>query len=201
LAKKSTSAGRVSQRELRRQEHVARQRKRSVIIGSLIGLFVVTLAVMVYLRFGQPDLEGVTRFGSQSRDHDQNAVIEMGPRPPVGGVHHPNWQNCGIYDQPVDPKYAIHSLEHGAVWLTYHPDLPDAEVAALRALAQGQSHVLMSPYPDQDRPVILTAWGLQMVVDELPDERIAQFIRRYQQGPQTPEPGASCRDGIGAPIG
>jgi hypothetical protein len=47
----------------------------------------------------------------------------------------------------------------------------------------------------------MTAWGLQMPVDSLPDNRIAEFISRYRQGPQTPEPGASCAGGVGTPLG
>lgn len=200
-ARKSSSTPRVGQRELRRQEYERRQRQRMLIIGSLIALVVVSLAVLVYLRFGQPHVEGVTELGPQSRTHDISVVIEAGPRPPAGGTHHPNWQNCGIYTEPVEDRYAIHSLEHGAVWLTYQPDLAAEEVAALQNLVGGQSHILMSPYPSQDVPVVMTAWGLQMAVDSLPDDRIAEFIRRYRMGPQTPEPGASCTGGVGTPTG
>ncbi len=48
--------------------------------------------------------------------------------------------------------------------------------------------------------MVLTAWGIQLEVDEADDGRIAEFIDRYQQGPQTPELGASCSDGTGTPI-
>jgi hypothetical protein len=197
---KSSSTPRVSQRELRRQDYERRQRQRTLLIGSLIVLTVVGLAVLVYLRFGQPHVEGVTEFGPQSRAHDAAVVVQPGSRPPVGGTHHPNWQNCGIYTEPVEDPLAIHSLEHGAVWLTYRPDLAEEEVAALQNLVRGQSHILMTPYPTQDVPVVMTAWGLQMAVDSLPDDRIAEFIRRYRAGPQTPEPGASCTGGVGTPL-
>jgi hypothetical protein len=198
---KASSTPRVSQRELRRQEHQRQQRQRNLIIGSVIGLAVIALAVLVYMRFSQPHVEGVVEFGTQGRTHDANVVLEPGPRPPVGGTHHPNWQNCGIYAEPVQDALAIHSLEHGAVWLTYRPDLSEEQVAALQDQVRGQSHILMSPYPTQDVPVVMTAWGLQMPVDSLPDNRIAEFVSRYRQGPQTPEPGASCTGGVGTPLG
>jgi len=91
-------------------------------------------------------------------------------------------------------------MEHGAVWLTYRPDLDAAQVASLQALVRGHAYVLMSPYPPQTKPVVLTAWGTQLVIDKLPDDRIAKFIAYYELGPQNPEPGAPCDGAIGEPL-
>jgi hypothetical protein len=118
----------------------------------------------------------------------------------VGGVHSARWQTCGIYDQPVDPKNAVHSMEHGAVWITYHPDLPAADVQTLRDQVGDQSYLLLTPYPDLASEVVLNAWGVQLQVDSADDERVAQFIDQYRLGPQTPEFGAACDGGVGQPI-
>jgi hypothetical protein len=45
----------------------------------------------------------------------------------------------------------------------------------------------------------LTAWGIQLPVESVADERIPQFIDEYRLGPQTPEFGASCDGGVGQP--
>ncbi|HET9972943.1 MAG TPA: DUF3105 domain-containing protein [Streptosporangiaceae bacterium] len=37
--------------------------------------------------------------------------------------------NCGIYDQPVPNERAVHNMEHGAIWITYQPSLPQAQVS------------------------------------------------------------------------
>jgi hypothetical protein len=200
VSKKTTAAPRMGRKEAMRLEHQKRKTQRMILIGALVSIFVIALAVLIYLRFGQPDVEGVTRFGTQSQVHDAQASLPAGPRPPVGGAHFSNWQNCGVYREPIQSEYAVHSMEHGAVWLTYQPDLPAAELANLENLVRGQSYVLMSPYPDQDSPVVMTAWGMQMAVESLPDDRINQFIRRYRQGSQTPEPGAPCTGGVGTPL-
>lgn len=121
--------------------------------------------------------------------------------PPAGGPHAATWQNCGIYDQPIPSETAVHSLEHGAVWLTYRPDLPPADVERLRDLTRGRTHVLLSPFPGLPAPVAASAWGVQLQVDTAADERLGQFVQRFAQGPQAPEPGAPCIGGIGAPIG
>jgi len=144
-------------------------------------------------------IEGLLTYNNLSRAHSE-APQQYEQTPPAGGAHSAAWQNCGIYDQPVRNENAVHSLEHGAVWLVYQPDLPAASIDALRSLARGHSHVLVSPYPGLPQPVVATAWGLQLPVNDASDPRLAAFVSRYEKGPQTPEPGAVCTGGTGTPI-
>ncbi len=118
--------------------------------------------------------------------------------PPVGGDHHPTWQNCGFYTEPVTDEYAVHSMEHGAVWATYGPDLPEADVQRLQELAERQGYLLVSPHDDLAAPLTLSAWGVQLELDSAADERVDVFLLRYLQGEQTLEPGAPCSGGVGA---
>ena len=50
----------------------------------------------------------------------------------------------------------------------------------------------MSPLPEQESPIVLTAWGRTLEVDSADDERVDEFLRSYTNGPQTPEKGAAC---------
>lgn len=145
-------------------------------------------------------VEGVETQTDLERSHDADVVYPSNQLPPIGGIHHPFWQNCGIYDEPVVDSQAVHSLEHGAVWITYDPSLSSAELEHLRDLARGEAYVLLSPYPGLRNPVVLGAWGVRLELDSALDDRIPLFIERYQAGPQTPEPGASCQSGVGEPI-
>lgn len=142
-------------------------------------------------------LADVETFEVTSRDHVEDD-LDYPQTPPVGGDHFPGWQNCGIYDEPVPDETAVHSLEHGAVWFTYDIDDPDA-IASIEELAAGQTHVIVSPYPGQGSPVVATAWGVQLRLDDVDQETVAAFLVAYQQGPQTPEPGATCAGAIGEP--
>jgi hypothetical protein len=198
VAKERSKAG---LKEQRRQELERQQRRRMLQIGIPVALAVIAILVLVGLRLFAPGIEGVVDYGEQERDHEDDVVIAESPLPPVGGVHSPTWQNCGIYDQPVESKYALHAMEHGAVWLAYSPELPADDVAALRDIVDGRTYVLMAPYPGLASDVVLTAWGLQLELDSASDDRVDAFIDRYRLGPQTPEPGASCTGGIGTPIG
>jgi len=147
-------------------------------------------------------IEGVKTYPDKSEYHNHVQTVDDPGNgiPPVSGAHYSVWQNCGIYDQPIELGSALHSLEHGSVWLTYSPDLNASHVTDLQALVRGHAYVLMSPYPSQTKPVVMTAWGVQLIIDQLPDDRIEKFIAYYELGPQNPEPGAPCSGAIGSPL-
>jgi hypothetical protein len=119
--------------------------------------------------------------------------------PPAGGEHDPVVQNCGVYTEPIASAKAVHSLEHGAVWITYRSGLDEQQIDALAALANAHDYTLLSPMDALAAPVVLTAWGIQLEVDNASDPRVEPFLAKYVQGEQTPEPGAPCSGGFGDP--
>ncbi|WP_299531324.1 DUF3105 domain-containing protein [uncultured Streptomyces sp.] len=134
------------------------------------------------------------------RDHVAGDV-DYPMTPPVGGNHDQVWMNCqgDVYEKPLADVNAVHSLEHGAVWVTYNATASDADVSALASRVSSTPFTLMSPYPSQAGTITLTAWGKQLTVDGAEDERVDAFLSAYVQGPQTPEPGAPCTGGLAAP--
>lgn len=117
--------------------------------------------------------------------------------PPAGGDHNPVWQNCDgdVYTKPVTDENAVHSVEHGAVWVTYNDKATAADIKALGDRVSKTPYTLMSPFPGQPSPITLTAWGHQLNITNASDSRVAEFFDKYVQGPQTPEPGAACTGG------
>ena len=193
-----STTGRVSRKEQRRQELAREKRKKRLIIGIPITLLLAALIGTVIYRLTRPDLEGVLSFDNLLRNHDQEAEFVEAGLPPTGGSHNPRWQNCGIYTDPLDSSLAVHSLEHGAVWLAYRPELAEEKVAELQDMVRGKSYILMSPFPGLQSEAVMTAWGRQLVIDAVPDEGVEQFIERYQG--EGPEPGAPCTNGVGQPV-
>lgn len=185
------------------QARARRERRRWITLGGAVFAAIVVVAVVAAIvinrRDNQPvsNITGVESFGGLQRTHVQTPVVYP-QTPPVGGPHNPVWQNCGYYSSPVKNENAVHSLEHGAVWITYRPDLPADQVAALRKLA-GQTYVLVTPYPDLPAPVVASAWGTQLKLESASDPRLNQFLRTYREGPQTPEKGSACTGGTGLP--
>ena len=143
-------------------------------------------------------IDGVRNYlaeGSLSQDHAPGAVVYP-QQPPVGGQHNGTWQNCSgtVYDAPIASERAVHSLEHGAVWITYRPDLSDGDVRALAAKVSGREYLMLSPFPGQDAPISLQAWGYQLKVDRADDPRVDRFIHAARVN-AAPEFGAPCSGG------
>ena len=172
------------------------------IVGVLIVMGSVGLVGILWipeLSFARkPTLAGVQSFEVTERTHVQTPVAYP-QTPPVGGNHAPIWQNCGFYDMPIANENAVHSLEHGAVWITYRADLPHNEIEALHQLARRQPYILVSPLPAGPAPVVASAWGHQLQLDSIRDPRLSQFIRTFRLGSQAPERGGPCTQGIGMP--
>jgi hypothetical protein len=146
-------------------------------------------------------ISGIVNYRKTSPD-DLKAAHEWGTltykqNPPVGGTHNYNWQDCmgEVYTQPIAKEQAVHSLEHGAVWVTYRPGLPQDQIDKLAAKVADRSFMLMSPYPELDKPISLQAWGYQLKVDNVNDGRIDQFIQALRQNASM-EPQAGCSGGI-----
>ncbi|MDP8905217.1 MAG: DUF3105 domain-containing protein [Chloroflexota bacterium] len=174
-----------------------------VLRGALIAVPVVLVgaAAVVWLMPAlspQQPLSGVQVHGIASRQHvDGRVSYEQSP--PVGGDHAPVWQNCGFYSAPVPNERAVHSLEHGAVWITYDPQLPRVQVDVLRSLAAEHAYALVSPYDRLPAPVVASAWGRQLPLESATDPRLGRFISEFAGGAQAPEAGGPCVGGVGTP--
>ena len=177
-----------------------RRDRRMVWIAAGVGLALVVALAVVLARRGQSgNVAGVQTF-TLPAGHT-TAPVTYPQTPPAGGTHNPVWQNCGAYSQPIQNENAVHSLEHGAAWITYRPDLPADQIQQLRDLVKNRSYTLLSPYPGLPAPVFASAWGAQLQVDNASDPRLAQFLTTYVLGKQAPEPGASCSGGTSAAAG
>jgi hypothetical protein len=172
-----------------------RRRRTLVIVFGVVVIAVLGGFLAVVLLSGRSqeasEPAGVQSFDNLSRNHTYDPVTYE-QSPPVGGDHNPIWQNAGFYEEPVQNEKAVHTMEHGAVWITYEPDLPQDQKDELRQIVESQDCLLASPYPNLPAPVVASAWGKQLQLQSVDDPGLREFIRSYRKGPQTPEPGASC---------
>lgn len=147
------------------------------------------------------DIQGVVNYRAQKnakiddRTH-KDGVQEYVTSPPVGGAHNQTWQNCmgDVYTEPIANEHAVHSLEHGAVWVTYKQGLAADQVAILQKKVEGKDYMFMSPYAGLDKNVSVQVWGYQYKTDDVNDKSIDDFIAAARVKASM-EPGAACSSG------
>ena len=169
----------------------------TVLTAGVLGLLLVGILVYAVMNQGAGFLDplakadktvpGVQKY-KESRKHVPGKVA-YAQTPPAGGDHNDTPQTCAVYTEPIADEHAVHSLEHGAVWITYRPDLAAAQVATLKAKVEGNAYRMLSPYPGLKSPISLQAWGRQLFVDSASDPKVDKFLAAYTQGPQAPENG------------
>jgi hypothetical protein len=142
------------------------------------------------------EIEGVVAFDITDNSHVEGAV-DYPQRPPVAGPHNPVWANCKFYEDEIPNENVVHALEHGAVWITFTADADEATLETIRGYVDQSDHVIASPFPDQDRPIVLTAWNRQLSLETIDDPRVGQFLDTYLLADSAPEPGAPCAGGAG----
>jgi hypothetical protein len=165
--------------------------------------------VIAYDTAGYPG-PGTAGAGTVTHDHVDGPVT-YAVTPPVGGPHNGVWMNAGVYTKPVPAERAVHTLEHGAVWITYDPDLSAAKVQQLvdffnkqtmipEASDGGRSnrYVEVSPWTDNSlpSPIMISSWGYQLGVDSPTDPRLQQFVDTFRNSKTySPEYGSPV-DGV-----
>src|SRR5437016_1586019 len=145
----------------RRRVPPPRRSRPAWIVPAIVGATILLVAVVLLTRRPAQPPDGVETFDVPTRNHVEG-VVEYPQNPPVGGDHNPVWQNCGFYSGPVRNENAVHSMEHGAVWITYNRDQPQDQINRIRQLAVGQTYVLASEYANLPTKVVVSAWGVQL---------------------------------------
>ena len=144
-------------------------------------------------------LEEVEYLVITSREHtDEN--VDYPTIPPAGGNHLGIWHTCGIYKVELLDEAAVHSLEHGAVWVTYKPEIAKEEIIKLTTMLSSRSKILLSPHPEQISPIVATAWGRRLEIESSNDLRLEKFVDFFVDGEAAPEAGITCDRGIGRPV-
>lgn len=175
----------------------------AIVAGVAIIALVVTAVVLTvpknasYSAGGSgAEVDGVETF--ENTNNHVEGTVEYAQTPPTGGDHNAAWLNCGVYTEPQTNENAVHSLEHGAIWVTYDPSLSAEELDLLKTKLPS-TYVILSPYEDLPSPIVLSGWDVQLQVDEASDERIAEFFEEYWRSADAPEPNAPCTGAIDGP--
>lgn len=143
-------------------------------------------------------IPGVTTATYEGSVHVSAAErVNYDKTPPFGGPHDQAWAACNgvVYEKAVRNENMVHGLEHGAVWIAYNPQQVTGEALdLLKVRVEGKPYMVMSPYPNLDKPISVQSWGHQLKLDSASDERIDQFVAALRTNPfgAYPERDATC---------
>jgi hypothetical protein len=93
--------------------------------------------------------------------------VAYGTNPPSSGNHYPIWAAYKTYDLPIPRGFWVHSLEHGAMVITYNcPGGCATEVAEAQAFidalpadcGSGTRRLILAPDPELDVRFAASAW-------------------------------------------
>lgn len=205
---------RAAQLESFKKKEAARKRNRLLgIVGAIVALvLVVGIVATVLIVNLQPPVPQEVDDDLVSGDYQDRLQtfpeldathvpgrVTYDQEPPAGGPHNQAWLNCGVYDQKQQNENAVHSLEHGAVWITYDPaTTTDDEIAALIDLAP-TTYSVVSPYPGIGEAMAISAWGAQLRFTDVADPAVEEFLTEFWRSPNAPEPNAPCSGAVEGP--
>lgn len=186
-----------------RKEQERRERQRTRFVRksrnyAIVAIIVVAVGYGIYLlsKSTVPKGEDFSRaiplmevshvaVGSQLPEYTSN--------PPTSGPHYGQTARSGFRNEAIPDQNIIHNLEHGDVWIAYHPRVSEAIKEELKQF--GAAKVIITPREANETDIALAAWGrldaFNIENNVLSVERIKDFIKRYtNKGPEK-VPGAS----------
>ncbi len=179
----ATAAGKRSMRRLARYGII------------LLVLAAVAYGIWIFISKNTPQGEDLSRIVPDMG----NAHIAVGSahdpynsNPPTSGPHYAVPARPGFRDEPIADEHLVHSMEHGLIWLSYHPRISEAAVEQLREYVDGWTVITAREANDTD--IAVAAWGRLDTFDieisaetlsEADQARIKDFISRYRnRGPE-----------------
>ena len=165
-----------------------------VAIATVAGLFILSLfAGSLPITIGSPSGDAGQRLSDLGTNHISRGDSHepYNSVPATSGWHYADVGSptrWGIHNEVVPDEVLVHNLEHGGVGVHYNcPDGCSDLVEKLSDIVERANKVVMSPYPDMDTTIVLTAWNYIDEFDEFDEERITNFIGAHVNSHNAPE--------------
>mgnify|MGYP001609000904 FL=1 len=156
----------------------------------MLGILAIAGAIGAFFIFApegqepRPDLSQA--IPDEGRSHvDEGTSVQYQSNPPTSGNHWPVPLSDGVYDTEKPDEAIVHSMEHGRVWVSYKPLIPDQTKKALEDLLKKYNGTILTPRSANDTDIALAAWNRLDTFDlnsdgTFSENRITDFIKRWQ---------------------
>ncbi len=193
----ATQAERLNQRKAERvrgrQSSVeARRRQKNIQRLAIAGVAALILAIGGYYAYSAITHEepGESFATSGVNDHvdPSQTVTDYNSNPPTSGQHWGSVADWGVHEEPVPNELQVHNLEHGGIVIQYNAETIDP--VALQDLTDKVNEipvkVILAPREGMTEPIVLTAWGRLLRLQEYDEGQVDDFIDAYiDEGPET----------------
>lgn len=119
-----------------------------------------------------------------------------GEEPPTSGDHAGplEWQ---VYDQEIPDANVIHNMEHGGIYISYRPDLPQDQVEKIKALfSEPYSNAnfspvkaVVAPRSENKAPIVMSSWTRSQTLESFDENMMIDYY--LTNIGKSPEPTAS----------
>jgi len=179
-----------------REAAVRRAKRKKALTRALFAAMLAALAGIVVwwlTRSTSPSVpDASVGYQNQGQTHirEDASHPEYNSNPPTSGWHRANPARLGFYDEELPDEALIHNLEHGEIWISYKPSVPDAVKEQLKEFLGPR--VIITKREKNDTDIAVAAWtrldafNLENgVLTEEKMTRINAFVERWQnRGPE-----------------
>jgi len=164
----------------------------AILVAGLIGFIVISG------RNKPPAKTLGTQYPEEGSQHVADGTqVPYKTNPPTSGPMYGRDVPKGFYEQEVPDSSAVHSLEHGRVWITYRPDLPKDQAQKLKGLFSQPfsdpkftpSKAIVSPRSMNSAPISIVSWRWKMDLQSFDEQKLKQFYLQHVS--RAPEGAAS----------
>ncbi len=171
-------------------------------VGTIAFVFILSLFI--------PNLPLRSLVGTDAPDGPGLRMDDQGQAHVNQGVEHPSYNSIpatsgphfaqplaparwGVHPQPLVDEVLIHNLEHGYVNMHYScadepcPELVGQLSTIVDEAVERGGKVLLSPYPDMETKIALTAWTFIETMEAFDEVRIRDFMVTHESSPNAPE--------------
>ena len=180
-----------------RQGEEKKEARKSLIVKIIVAIVVLAIVVGIGYLFATKDPTASALVGEEIVEQGANHVNSEEPsfdynsNPPTSGPHLSNLQPCDSYDNEVPDRAVLHSLEHGAIWITYQDKDDEELVNQLKELfKENSAKVILSPRSENDSAIAIASWTRLLKLDQFDETQIVDFIQLNRNN--SPEPLAPC---------
>lgn len=175
-----------------RTENAIRKKKVTRMVVTMVCILAAAGLIYGGIRFAAYRTQSMPGVGysEQGRQHVASGnVFEYNSNPPTSGPHFGEPALWGVYKEELTDEQLIHNLEHGGVWISYKPGIPDDIKQKLEGMHKKYgTKIIVAPRSKNDTDVALAVWTRldKFNISDFSEMRVEIFIRRLRNrlGPE-----------------